>query len=125
MEFGANSGKFPGNFGKIQGSSVGFCMALSMKFSGNSWGISGHTLDFRENLGFGVVSDDLGGQKAFAQIAKTKHHSKSPKCASKTRDVSTQNAGRPGHSVSKTREKGALHTLRPDKITQTIRNCFV
>ena len=29
----------------------------------------GATLGFRENLGFGVVSGDLGPQKAFAQIA--------------------------------------------------------
>ena len=27
--------------------------------------------DFRENLGFGVVSGDLGGQKAVAQIARS------------------------------------------------------
>ena len=26
--------------------------------------------DFRENLGFGVVSGDLGPQKGFVQIAK-------------------------------------------------------
>ena len=47
-------------------------MALSM----NSVGIPGGfraTPDFRENLGFGVVSGDFGGQKAFAQIATTKH----------------------------------------------------
>ena len=37
----------------------------------NSVGIPGDfraTPDFRENWGFGVVSGDLGGQKAFAQI---------------------------------------------------------
>ena len=43
-------------------------MVLSM----NSVGIPGGFLatpDFREILGFGVVSGVLGGQKAFAQIA--------------------------------------------------------
>ena len=39
-------------------------MALGM----NSVSIPGAP-DFQENLGFGVVSGDLGGKKAFAQIA--------------------------------------------------------
>ena len=51
----ANSGKF----GTFQENSVGFCMVLSM----NSVGISGqHRPDVRENLGFGVVSGDLGSK---------------------------------------------------------------
>ena len=58
------SGKFRGN----QWNSVGFCMALNM----NSVGIPGGfraTPGFQENLGFGVVSGDLGPQKALAQMA--------------------------------------------------------
>ena len=61
VEFG-NSGKFR----KIQGNSVEFSMALSLNLVGIPAGF-GATPDFRENLGFGVVSGDLGGQKAFAQ----------------------------------------------------------
>ena len=57
-----NSGKFRG----IQWNSVELCMALSI----DSVGDFGATPDFRENLGFGVVSGDLGGQKAFAQITR-------------------------------------------------------
>ena len=40
-------------------------MALSVKSVG-ILGEFGAKPDFRENLGFGVVSGDLGGQKAFA-----------------------------------------------------------
>ena len=47
---------------------MGFCMALSMNSVGIPGGFRGNA-GFRENLGFGVVSGDLGGQKAFAQIA--------------------------------------------------------
>ena len=57
------SGKLRG----IQWNSVGFCMALNM----NSVGIPGDfgaRPGFRENSGFGVVSGDLGPQKAFAQM---------------------------------------------------------
>ena len=59
--------------GKLRGihwNSVGFCIALSMNSVGIPGGFRG-TPDFRENLGFGVVSGDLEGQKAFAQIAKS------------------------------------------------------
>ena len=42
-------------------------MALSMNSVGIPGGFRGNA-GFRENLGFGVVSGDLGGQKAFAQI---------------------------------------------------------
>ena len=44
MEFGRIWGN-SGNFGKIQGNSVGFCMALSMNSVGNPGG-------FRGNAGF-------------------------------------------------------------------------
>ena len=44
-------------------------MALSMNSVGIPGGFRGNA-GFRENLGFGVVSGDLGGQKAFAQIAR-------------------------------------------------------
>ena len=60
-----NSGKtrkISGEFGGTQRNSVGFCMALSMSsvgISGKFWGNAG----FSGN--FGVVSGDLGGQKAF------------------------------------------------------------
>ena len=47
---------------------VGFCMALSMGIPGGFWGNAG----FSGKLGFGVVSGDLGGQKAFVQIASCK-----------------------------------------------------
>ena len=67
-----------GEFGEIheisekfrgtQWNSVGFCMALSMNSVGIPGGFRGNA-GFRENLEFGVVSGDLGGQKAFAQIA--------------------------------------------------------
>ena len=63
-----------GNFGKKVGSqwnSVGFCMALNMN-SVELLGDFGATPGFREYLGFGVVSGDLGLQKAFAQIASQK-----------------------------------------------------
>ena len=60
-----------GNFGKIQGNSVEFSMVLSMNSVGIPGGFRGNA-GFRENWGFGVVSDDLGGQKAFAQIARLK-----------------------------------------------------
>ena len=43
-------------------------MALSMNSVVIPWDF-GATPDFREKLGFGVVSGDLGGQKAFPQIA--------------------------------------------------------
>ena len=49
---------------------MGFCMALSMNSVGIPGGFRGNA-GFRENLGFGVVSGDLGGQKAFAQIARS------------------------------------------------------
>ena len=48
---------------------MGFCMALSMNSVGIPGGFRGGNAGFRENLGFGVVSGDLGGQKASAQIA--------------------------------------------------------
>ena len=54
-------------FGKTQGNSVEFSGVLygaSNEFSGNSWQISWQRRVFRENLGFGVVSADLGPQKA-------------------------------------------------------------
>ena len=77
----ANSGKF-GKFHEIskkirgiQWNSVGFCMALSMNSVGIPGGFRGNA-GFRENLGFGVVSGDLGGQKAFAQIAKMPENSR-------------------------------------------------
>ena len=72
----ANSGKFrkfreiSEKFRGIQWNSVGFCMALSMNSVGIPGGIRGNA-GFRENLGFGVVSGDVVGQKAFAQIART------------------------------------------------------
>ena len=47
---------------------MGSCMALSMNSVGIHGGFRGNA-GFRENLGFGVVLGDLGGQKAFAQIA--------------------------------------------------------
>ena len=47
---------------------MGFCMALSMNSVGIPGGFRGKA-GFWENLGFGVVSGDLGGRKAFAQIA--------------------------------------------------------
>ena len=50
---------------------MGFCMALSMNSVGIPGGFRGNA-GFRENLGFGEVSGDLGGQKAFAQIASAK-----------------------------------------------------
>ena len=63
-------GKFRENSGEFSGIQwVFFCMVLSM----NSVGIPGGfraTPDFREKFWFGVVSGDLGGQKAFAQIAR-------------------------------------------------------
>ena len=43
---------------------MGLCMALSMN-SVEFLGDFGATPDFLENLGFGVVSDDLGGSKGF------------------------------------------------------------
>ena len=52
---------------------MGFCMALSMNSVGIPGGFRGNA-GFRENLGFGVVSGDLGGQKAFAETStKTGH----------------------------------------------------
>ena len=63
----AKSGKFRGISGKFRGiqNLMGFCMTLNM----NSVGIFGATPGLRGNLGFGVVSGDLGPQKAFVQIA--------------------------------------------------------
>ena len=68
----ANSGKFGKfreNSGELGGIQWGFVWRL--EFSGNSWGISGQRRLFGENFGFGMVSGDLGGQKAFAQIASS------------------------------------------------------
>ena len=68
MEFGRIQGN-SGNFGKTQGNSVEFSGVLygaSNEFSGNSWGNSGQRRIFGEKFWFGVVSGDLGGQKAFA-----------------------------------------------------------
>ena len=47
---------------------MGFCMALSMNSVGIPGGVRGNA-GFSGKLGFGVVSGDLGGQNAFAQIA--------------------------------------------------------
>ena len=50
---------------ELSGVQWGFVLAVSM----NSVGIPenfGATPDYRESLGFGVVSGDLGGRKAFA-----------------------------------------------------------
>ena len=51
---------------------MGFCMALGMNSMGIHLGNFGPTPDFQENLGLGVVSGDLRGQKAFAQIATSR-----------------------------------------------------
>ena len=55
-----------GNFGKIQGNSVEFNGAFFVwRLVWTQWEFLkdfGATPDFRENLGFGVVSGDLGGQ---------------------------------------------------------------
>ena len=75
---------FPGNF-RVQWDlgEFGKFRENSVEFIGIQWGFLwrlvwiqweflgdfGATPDFRENWGFGVVSGDLGGQKAFAQIA--------------------------------------------------------
>ena len=70
MEFGLLQGNSE-ILGKTQGNSVEFsvvCMALNL----NSVEIPGGfrvNAGFRENWGFGVVSGDLGHQKAFAEIA--------------------------------------------------------
>ena len=67
----ANSGN-SGNFGKSQWNSVEFsgaCMALSMNSVGIPGGFRGNT-GFSAKFGVWVVSGDLGGQKAFAQIAR-------------------------------------------------------
>ena len=61
-------GKFRENSVELSGIQWGFVWRLvwiQWEFLGDF----GATPDFRENLGFGVVSGDLGGQKAFAQIA--------------------------------------------------------
>ena len=47
---------------------------MGLEFSGNSWGISVATPGCQVNLGFGVVSGDLGPQKAFAEIASQTFH---------------------------------------------------
>ena len=47
---------------------MGFCMALSTNSVGIPGGFRGNT-GFSGKFGFGVVSGDLGGQRAFAQIA--------------------------------------------------------
>ena len=61
-------GKFRENSGEFSGIQWGFVWRLvwiQWEFLGDF----GAMPDFQENLGFGVVSGDLGGQKAFAQIA--------------------------------------------------------
>ena len=72
MEFGQIWGN-SGNFGKIrrgtQWNSVGFCMALSMNSVGIPGGFRGNARFSGKNSVFGVVSGDLEGRKAFAQIA--------------------------------------------------------
>ena len=66
-----NLGKFgeiQGNSGELSGTQWGFVWRLvwiQWEFLGDF----GATPDFRENSVFGVVSGDLGGRKAFAQIA--------------------------------------------------------
>ena len=60
-------GKFRENSGEFSGIQWGFVWRLvwiQWEFLGDF----GAAPDFQENLGFGVVSGDLGGQKAFAQI---------------------------------------------------------
>ena len=64
MEFGRIRGIW-GNFGKIWGNSVGFCMALNMNSVGTPGGFRGNASFSGENLGFGMASGELGPQKAF------------------------------------------------------------
>ena len=64
----AKFGKFRENSGELSGIQWGFVWCLvwiQWEFLGDF----GATPDFQENWGFGVVSVDLGGQKARAQIA--------------------------------------------------------
>ena len=68
----ANSGKF-GKFRENSGELSGIQWGLVWRLVWIQWeflGDFGATPDFRENLGFGVVSGDSGGQKVFAQIAR-------------------------------------------------------
>ena len=76
MEFGrirGNSGNFEKMSGELSGTqwnAVGLCMALNMNSVGFYGGLGGNAGNLRKNLGFGVVSGDLGPPKAFAHIAK-------------------------------------------------------
>ena len=65
MEFGRIRGN-SGISGKFRGIQWGFVWRL-VRIQWEFLGDFGVTPDFRENLGFGVASGHLGGQKAFAQ----------------------------------------------------------
>ena len=69
MEFGRFPGK-SGKFREIHGNSVGFRMALSMNSVGIPGGFRGNAGFLGKDLGFGVVSGDLGGQKVFCAKSK-------------------------------------------------------